>query len=350
MSHGHTARLTRRTLIAATLLAAGLAASSATAADQALIDAARKEGTVVWYSSLIVNQLVRPVAEAFEAKYGIKVEYSRTPAGEMALKLLNEIKADSVQADAFDGNSAFFQVMPLDNLVAYSPDAAAAYPAELKDPNGRFHAINLAILTTAVNTSLVPEAEWPRTYDDLLDPKWKGKMAWTTDLTPNGPPGFIGNILKVYGEDKGMDYLKKLAGQDVVKVPASQRVVLDQVIAGEHQLGLMTFNQHSVISAAKGAPVVWLKMEPLVSTGNYVGLLKNSPHPNAGKLFVDFILSEEGQKVFQAANYLPAHPGVPAAEPTLKPEAGHFKVTVITNEEALADLPKWTKIYKDLFQ
>ena len=100
------------------------------AVDQALIDAAKKEGTVVWYSTLIVNQLVRPVAEAFQAKYpGITVKYSRTPAGEMALKLQNEIRANSVQADVFDANSAFFRAMPLENLVEYKPEAAAHYPA-----------------------------------------------------------------------------------------------------------------------------------------------------------------------------------------------------------------------------
>lgn len=348
MTFGKKTDMRRRALIAASL-AAGLIGGSAQAADQALIDAAKKEGEVVWYSSLIVDQLVRPVAEAFEQKYGIKVHYSRTPAGEMALKLQNEIRANSVQADAFDGNSAFFQVMPLDNLVAYAPEAAAAYPAELKDADGRFHAINVATLTVGVNTDLVPEADRPKTYDDLLDPQWKGRMAWTTDLTPNGPPGFIGNILTVYGEEKGMDYLRRLAAQDIVKVPASQRVVLDQVIAGEHSIGLMIFNHHTVISGAKGAPVTWLRVEPLISTGNYVGLLKNSPHPEAGKLFVDFILSEEGQMVFQKANYLPAHPGVPAAEPSLKAEGGGFKVTVITNEAALENLPKWTAIYKELF-
>lgn len=343
-------RKNRRWRAIAIGMIAAMAGFPAAAADQALIDAAKQEGEMVWYSSLIIDQLVRPVAEAFEDKYGIKVHYSRTPAGEMALKLQNEIRAGSVQADAFDGNSAFFQVMPLDNLVAYAPEAAAAYPAELKDADGRFHAINVATLTVGVNTDLVPEADRPKSYDDLLDPKWKGKMAWTTDQTPNGAPGFIGNILQVYGEEKGMEYLRKLAEQDIVNVPASQRVVLDQVIAGEHQLGLMIFNHHTVISGAKGAPVTWLRIEPLISTGNYVGLLKNSPHPNAGKLFVDFILSEEGQMVFQKANYLPAHPGVPAAEPTLKAEGGGFKVTVITNEAALANLPKWTAIYKDLFE
>ena len=324
---------------------------SAFAVDQKLIDAAKKEGQVVWYSTLIVNQLVRPVAQAFEKKYpGITVKYSRTPAGEMALKLQNEIRANAVQADVFDANSAFFQAMPLKNLVEYQPEAAKHYPDNLKDPKGRFTAVNVFTMATGINTSLVPKDQWPKTYEDLLDPKWKGKMAWTTDLTPNGPPGFIGNILAFMGEKKGMDYLEKLAKQNIAAVPASQRVVLDQVISGQYQIGLMIFNHHTVISAKKGAPVTWLRIEPLISTGNYVGLIKHSPHPNAGKLFEEYLLSKEGQMVFQKANYLPADPDVPAAEPSLKPKQGGFKATVITNEMALANLPKWIGIYKKLFK
>lgn len=324
---------------------------SAFAVDQKLIDAAKKEGEVVWYSTLIVNQLVRPMAQAFEAKYpGIKVNFSRAPAGQTALKLQNEIRANSVQADVFDANSAFFQAMPLKNLVEYKPEAAKHYPDNLKDPKGRFTAVNVFTMATGINTNLVPEGQRPKTYKDLLDPKWKGKMAWTTDLTPNGPPGFIGNILAFMGEKKGMEYLEKLAKQNIAAVPASQRVVLNQVIAGQYAIGLMIFNHHTVISAKKGAPVTWLKIEPLISTGNYVGLIKNSPHPNAGKLFEEFLLSKEGQTVFQKANYLPADPDVPAAVPSLKPKQGGFKATVITNEMALANLAKWSKIYNKLFK
>ncbi|MCK9919195.1 extracellular solute-binding protein [Microbacteriaceae bacterium K1510] len=326
-------------------------AGSAFAIDQQLIDAAKKEGQVVWYSTLIVNQLVRPVAEAFEAKYpGVTVKFLRTPAGEMALKLQNEIRANAVQADVFDANSAFFQAMPLQNLVEYKAEAAKDYPDDLKDAQGRFTAVNVFTMTPGINTSLVPQDQWPKTYEDLLDPKWKGKMAWTTDLTPNGPPGFIGNILTIMGEKKGMEYLEKLAKQNIAAVPASQRVVLDQVIAGQYQIGLMIFNHHAVISASKGAPVTWLRLEPVVSTGNYVGVVKNSPHPNAAKLFEEFLLSKDGQMVFQKANYLPAHPDVPAADPALKPKQGGYKATVITNEMALAELPKWIKIYKELFK
>jgi iron(III) transport system substrate-binding protein len=268
----------------------------------------------------------------------------------MALKLQNEIRANSVQADVFDANSAFFQAMPLKNLVEYKAEAAASYPDNLKDPKGRFTAVNVFTMAVGINTNLVPDAERPKTYEDLLDPKWKGKMAWTTDLTPNGPPGFIGNILASMGEEKGMAYLEKLSKQDIANVPASQRVVLDQVISGQYAIGLMIFNHHTVISGKKGAPVTWLRIEPLISTGNYVGLIRNSPHPNAGKLFEEFILSKEGQQVLQKANYLPADPEVPAAEPSLKPRQGGFKATVITNEMALEKLPDWIEVYKKLFK
>jgi iron(III) transport system substrate-binding protein len=336
-------------LALAACVAGLLGSASAKAADQALIDAAKKEGEVVWYSTLIVDQLVRPVAAAFEEKYGIPVQFSRTPAGEMALKVQNEIRANSVQVDVFDANAAFFQVLPLDDLESYVPEAAAAYPADLKDPDGRYYSVNVFTMTTGINTELVAEDEYPKIYEDLLDPKWKGRMAWTTDLTPNGPPGFIGNILMTMGEEKGMEYLRALAKQDIAKIPASQRVVLDQVISGEYAIGLMIFNHHAVISADKGAPVTWLKIEPVVSTSNYAGIIKGAPHPNAAKLFLDFLLSNEGQNVFRDANYLPASPSVQAKVPDLKPADGGYTATVITNQLALEDLPKWSAVYKELF-
>lgn len=330
---------------------AGLMAfAPAHAADDALIAAAKEEGEVVWYSTLIIDQLVRPVATAFEEQYGIPVRFSRTPAGDLALKVQNEMRANNVQGDVFDANAAFFQVLPLDNLVSYTPDSAADYTDDLRDPEGRYYAVNVFTMTTGVNTETVSEADRPKTYEDLLDPKWKGRMAWTTDLTPNGPPGFIGNILMSMGEEKGMEYLRELAKQDIAKVPASQRVVLDQVIAGEYAIGLMIFNHHTVISSAKGAPVDWLKLEPLVATGNYAGILKGSPHPNAAKLFLDYLLSEKGQMVFQEANYLPASPKVPAKVKELKPAEGGFKATTITLQLALDNLGKWSDIYKELFE
>jgi iron(III) transport system substrate-binding protein len=205
-------------------------------------------------------------------------------------------------------------------------------------------------MVPAVNTTLVTEDEYPTSFEDLLDPKWKGKMAWTADPTMLGAPGFIYNVLQVMGEEKGMDYLEKLAEQEIVNVPASQRVVLDKVISGEFPIGLMTFNHHTIISQEKGAPIEWVKLEPVIQTINPLGIVKDAPHPNAAKLLVEFILSEEGQQVFQKGLYIPANPAVAAAEPSLKPEQGGFEVTVISPEATEDDLQAMVDIYNDLFK
>jgi iron(III) transport system substrate-binding protein len=198
--------------------------------------------------------------------------------------------------------------------------------------------------------NLVKPEDAPKTYADLLDPKWKGKIAWTNDPTPQGPPGFIHNILTTMGQDKGMEYLRKFAAQEPVFIPASQRVVMDKVIAGEYPVGVMTFNHHAAISGGQGAPVRWIKMEPLLETVNLVALLKDAPHPNAARLLVEFILSDDGQKVLAESDYVPANPHVPARVADLKPDAGHFRVNLVTPDMARDDLAKWTAIYRELFR
>ena len=330
-----------------------LVAHAARAADidPALVAAAQKEGQVVWYSTLIVNQILRPIADAFEKKYpGIRLQYSRSTNSDVALKITNEARAHHVQADVFDGTNSIYPLLEAKLVAAYPPKAAASYPADIKDPNGHWTAMNLFFLTTAYNTNLVKPADVPHTYQDLLDPKWKGKIAWTNDPTPQGPPGFINNILLAMGHDKGMAYLKQFAAQEPVFIPASQRVVLDKVISGEYPLAVMTFNHHSAISAAQGAPVAWIRMEPLSESINLIGLLNDAPHPNAARLLVEFILSDDGQKVLADNDYLPANPAVPAKVVDLKPDAGHFKVNVVTPDMARDDLPKWTAIYRELFR
>ena len=319
--------------------------------DAALIASAKQEGQVVWYSTLIVNQILRPMVAAFEKQYPeIKVQYSRATNSDVALKITNEARAHRVQADVFDGTNSIYPLLDAKLVASYHPKAAADYPADLKDPAGMWTVMNVFFLTTAYNTNMVKPNEVPKTYDDLLDPKWKGKIAWTNDPTPQGPPGFIHNILTAMGQEKGMAYLKKFAAQEPVFIPASQRVVLDKVIEGDYPVAVMTFNHHAVISAAKGAPVNWIKMEPLSESINLIGLLKDAPHPNAARLFIEFVLSDAGQKVLADNDYLPASPTVPAKVPDLKPEAGHFKVNVVTPDMARDDLAKWTALYHELFR
>ena len=161
--------------------------------------------------------------------------------------------------------------------------------------------------------------------------------------------GFIGTVLAEMGDEKGMAYLRAFAKQKVANVPAAARQVLDQVIAGEYAIALQIFNHHAVISAKKGAPVDWIKMEPATGTLSVIGIQKNAPHPNAAKLLVDFIISKEGQQVYRDADYITADPAVPARDPELKPEDGHFRVKFFPPEVIEENLPRWKQIFDDLF-
>src|SRR5262245_1650678 len=187
-----------RTSIAAAAglaVAAGSAWRPAHAADAALIAAAKREGEVVWYSTQIISQLVRPVTAAFEKKYGVKVRATRANATETAIKILNESKAGRPQSDVFDGTTTVVPLKQAGYVLQWLPDPARDYPAEFKDPEGFWAASNLYILTPGFNTSLVPRGSEPKTYQDLLDPKWRGKMAWNGFPTSSGIGGFVGNVL-----------------------------------------------------------------------------------------------------------------------------------------------------------
>ena len=168
-----------------------------------------------------------------------------------------------------------------------------------------------------------------KTAQDLLNPKWKGKIAWST-VPSSGSGVYVGSVLQTMGEDKGMEFLRALAKQDIVNVDATNRAILDQVILGQYAIALSIFNHHALLSERKGAPVTWLKVEPIPAPTHSIGLVKNAPHPNAAKLLIDFLLSEEGQKTFAAVEYIPAMPSVPAKTPEVKPEAGGFKANFLS--------------------
>ena len=340
-----------RLLGLAMLFVAMAAVSRAATIDPALIEAAKKEGTVVWYSGMIINQIVRPMVDAFEKKYpGIKVQYSRASGNDNALKIINEARARRPIADVIDGFTAMNALLDAKLIEVFRPVESQRYPADRKDPAGMWASPNVYYYTAAYNTKDVKASEAPQTFDDLLDPKWKGKMAWTYDLTGGGPPGFIYNILHTKGQERGMTYLRELAKQQVVVIPAAQRVVLDKAISGEYPIALMTLSYHSTISAAQGAPIQWLKMPPMVMSPNTISLIRNAPHPNAAKLLIEFTLSQEGQEIMAANDYMPADPAVKVKTPELIPEIGKFAVTVITPELSRTDLPKWIALYNEIFK
>jgi ABC-type Fe3+ transport system substrate-binding protein len=332
------------------MLAGLLASAQAHAADAGMIEAAKKERQVVWYTTLIVNQAIRPLKAAFERAYpGIELQFARADESPTAAKLMAEAAAGRVQADVFDGISNMVPLKRAGIITPFVPASAARYPADLRDKDGFWQAILLYVFTPGINTTLVAKSAAPKTYDDLLDPKWHGKMAWNPGSIA-GAQGFVGNILMSMGETRGMDYLRALARQRIVNIEASSRAILDQVIGGEYPLGLMMFNHHAVISAQKGAPSDWLAMEPVPVAFDAVGILKDASHPNAARLLVDFLASEEGQKVLQQADYLPAMPSVPAMKPGLRPEDGGFKATFFRPDDIYDRIPGWIKVVGELFK
>jgi iron(III) transport system substrate-binding protein len=327
-----------------------LLAVSAHAQSPELIAAAKKEGKVVWYTGLIVNQIVRPLCDAFQAKYGIQATYSRHDENELAMVFATETRAGRMQVDVMGSVAGVTDTIPASEMEPFTPEGAADYPPDSATADNIWHSTNVIIHTVGINTDLVKGDDVPHTLQDLLNPKWKGKIAWSSGLGMAGPPGFIGMILTTMGPDAGMAYLKQLSAQKIVNVQGTPRAVLDQVIAGEYPIALQIVSYHASISAAQGAPTAWLKMEPVIANHNYVGLVRHAPHPNAARLFIDFALSEEGQTVFRKAGYIPANPKIPAGYPDTKPQDGGYKSFLLTPENAGPHYKEWLKVYSELFK
>jgi iron(III) transport system substrate-binding protein len=348
--------LTRRSpiaarAVAAALLTAGLVAGTpARAADAALIAAARQEGSVTWYTTQTINQLVRPLAEAFEKAYGIKLNYIRANSTEVAMRVQNEASAGRLQADVVDGTSTA-PLLKRQSLVAkYIPTLADGFPREVRDADGFWVATNYFVITPGANTDLVPAGQEPMNWEDLLAPKWKGRIAWSGNNSTSAGPGFVGLVSKEWGETRALDYLRRLSGQQIAASRVAARQILDQVIAGEYAIGLQTFNHHAVISAAKGAPVRWLPISPVMVNLSTASVLAEAPHPNAGRLFLEFLISEEGQAIFRKEHYLPVNPKVPAEDPSLIPDGKKLRGVFFTPEEIETHMPAWDRHFKEIFR
>ena len=326
------------------------AAAEAYRPDPALVAAAKKEGQVLIYTTLIVDQIVRPLIRAFQAQVpGIDVKFVRADNHALVVRLLNEAKANRVQADIWQLIDGVGALVEAGIAMQFDLPSAKGLPTTYADPNRRWIATSLAVRSLAYNTQLVPPAQAPRTYADLLEPRFKGKFAWSPNSV-SGANGFIGTVLKDRGEEKGLAYLRALARQDIVPVPMAIRAVLDRVIAGEYAIGLEMNGTHAAISAAMGAPVAWVPLDPVTMTLQPAGITAKARHPNAARLFLDFVISRAGQEVFHERDYIPMHPDVPAKNPQLMPETGGYKAIVYGPEEVDANAKRWAQIYQEIFR
>ncbi len=203
-----------------------------------LVEGAKKEGKISLYTTLIVDQVVRPVKDAFEKEYPfIQVEFFRGNAERLVQKMLAEYQAKRYDVDIIDGTVSPTMVRRAGYLQRFHSPVLAEYPADLKDSQGFWGSTNLYFFATGYNTRMVKPNEVPKTYEDLLNPRWKGQMMWSTSRG-SGAPIFTGTILNTMGPEAGKAYLQKLKTQNIAKTTASNRQVLDLTIAGEYPLAL----------------------------------------------------------------------------------------------------------------
>ena len=317
--------------------------------DPALVAAAKREGRLVLYTPMIVDQIVRPLAAAFRAKYGIEVQYLRMDSAAVVLKILNEHRARRVEADVFSTSLGIESLIASGAARKIESASAAELPPNYRDPQGYWAANRLYVLGPAFNTTMIKPEDAPKTFEDLLDPKWAGKIVWRrNNLT--GATGFVANVLVTMGDEKGMDYLRRLARQRLITVSISDRAVLDQIIAGEYAITIAMTNHNVEISRKQGAPVAWNPLDTAMIYSEQMGLTTLSARPNAGKLFLEYALSREGQTVFQKAGYIPTHPAVAPLEPKLLPAGGGFKGNVFTPDFVAQHRKRWDDIVIQLFR
>jgi iron(III) transport system substrate-binding protein len=319
---------------------------------QMLVEGAKKEGEVVLYSAMIVNQMLRPLTAGFMKKYPfLKMTYWRADSEQLVPKLSAEARANTAVADLFEGSGGGEVAVEAGlTLPFYSPELAV-YPKMYLDPKRHLAPTRLSYFSIAYNTRLVPQAKVPKKYEDLLDPQWKGKMAWPYANT--GRYLFLINLRIAWGEDKAMAYFKKLSEQKIINFASgSARTLVDRVIAGEYPIAINIYAHHPLISAAKGAPVNSQLMDPVPSAAGTVAAIKGSKHPHAAMLLMDFMLSKEGQQILSKAHYFPAHPDVDAAPELagIVPRKAGYKENFVNPQQLKDQIESTDKILQDLFR
>ena len=319
--------------------------------ERILIEGARKEGKVVLYSAMIENQALRPLKAAFAAKYPfIEAEFWRADTRDLINKTLAEVRSRSVVVDVVEGGGVSQTLLRAGVLQEFTLPGAVNLPKDFVNPY--WIAPRVSYFGPAINTRLVSASEAPKTYEDLLDPKWKGKIAWAANTETGGAMMFISFIRSWMGEKKGEEYLTQLARQDIANLSGSPREVVNKLIAGEYPLALNIFLHHPVISAQKGAPVAPLMLDPVLGNASVMVLLKSAPNPHAALLLMDFLVSEEGQKVIRDADYFPATPSVEveASVAGIIPAKNNKQLQFISEEDLFADRSKAIALQKKLFQ
>ncbi|MBI2361506.1 MAG: extracellular solute-binding protein [Deltaproteobacteria bacterium] len=302
-----------------------------------LAEGAKREGKLVWYTSLTAY---KEIVDVFEARHpGVKVETYRASSAGLMKRTLTEAQARRHVVDVFETTPPplmLFRDQQL--LMPYTTPSIASYPEDSKEdaPKGLFYWVTdrESFVGVGYNKNSVPAKDAPKDFGDLLKPQWKGKLAFSGTDTGER---IVGAMLKARGEE----YIRKLKGHDAKLHMISGGALNELVVAGEVAISPTIFRNHVLMAAEKGAPVGWVPMELVLSNAGGSAIAAHAPHPHAAMLFVDFILSPEGQKIFEEVFKY----GTPLKDYGFKrwyPEKG----LTTAQYEQLSD--KWRKLLREI--
>jgi len=313
---------------------------SQSAPNPKVVEGAKKEGEIIWYTTMTLDQS-KMVVDRFQTKYPfIKPSLFRTGGGPLLNKIFTEARGGLHAWDVAVGRGEM--VLPLIErklIVPYRSPETKMIDEDLVDNEGYWTAYYVNTYVLGWNTKLVKKEDVPKTYEALLNPKWKGQISVDTEAY-----GMLQGLIGLWGREKAVAYFKRLAALDPVpKRGNTERVQL--AVAGEYPL-ILAYNQTIQRLTSRGAPIDWLPLEPAVVQVNPVMLAAKAPHPNSGRLFIDFILSKEGQQMLSGFQRIPVRKDVDPDPPRLF--RGYQRA--IESPEGYKDFDGTVKLYLEIFK
>lgn len=311
----------------------------AAAEESDLVQAARREGHVVWYSVAGESQ---QLAQQFEKKYPfVKVEVVRSTVYPLLTRILNEARAGNYLFDVVRQSTFTIGVLIERGLIQpYDSPERKGYNTGWKDKRGYWTSTDDNYFVVGYNTRLVSEREAPRDWPDLLLPKWRGQIT----LDPDNHILF-GGLEQAWGREKAIAYFRKLAQQQI-QFRKGNTLIAQLIVAGEYPLGFVYGHRVEFLKSQR-APVEWVStMNPIIATGGPLSLAAKAQHPNAGKLLIDFILSKEGQLQLRSLYRIPSRSDLDPLSPKLDPK----RLKLLPMSPSLAEKEDdWKKQFRGIF-
>ena len=305
-----------------------------------VIEAAKSEGKMSYYTTMTLSQS-KKVVDAFQKKYPfIAPELFRGGGDEVLNRIQNEARGGLYAWDVVSTRGDSVLTFEESKLIApYRSPKSQSIDKEMVEDDGYWTAYYVNPYVLGYNTKLVKKEEAPKTYEELLAPKWKGRKISIDDSAY----GLLAGLIRAWGKEKAVDYFKKLAAQEpVVMRGNTNRVQL--TMAGEYYL-IIAYAPTIQRETSKQHPIDWVPLEPVPVQVNPMMLAAKAPHPNAGKLFIDFLLSKEGQKMLVGFRRIPVREDVDADPPRL------FKgyKRIVEHPEDYKDFNTTVRLYQEIF-